>query len=141
MPEENLPPQVRQLTKSQLLARIPELRAAVMANAEGLTRLQVAHLVQLLLMWETFLQGELEELDDIIRLVQSADMQSELMRKGLLWDLRGYPNSSAEDRRKAKDRYFKAVVGAPPVDPKAEDLTGVVELSGHEFKQPDRFKE
>ena len=126
------------LTKSQLIDRIPELRAAIQAGGE-LTRLDRAHIIQLMMVWETYLHGELEELDELIDLVSKVKLQSEAFRKALLWDLRGYGGASPEDRRKTKDRVFKALGGPPPSDPKVDDMARVQEVSGHEMAQPDRF--
>jgi len=89
---------------------------------------------------ETYLRNELEGLDNMIAKVSKVKLQSEAFRDALLWDLYGYAGASAEDRRKTKDRLFKALQGAPPVDPKGDDLGSLdAEVSGHNIKQPERF--
>jgi hypothetical protein len=139
MDETNLPAHARQMSKSQLVARIPELRAAVMAGGE-MTRLQRAHTIQLMLLWETYLDQELEGLDKVRSRIERADLQSEAFREALLWDLASYPGAAAEDRRKIKDRVFKALAGAPPTDPKASDLDELkAKISGAEINRPSRF--
>jgi len=136
--EHALPAQAKLLTKSQLIYRIPEIRATIQSGEE-LSRLQRAHLIQLLLLWETYLQGELEDLDELIKLIGKVDLQSEAFRKALLWDLKSYPGATAEDRRKTKDRAFKALAGAPPKDRRMDDIEKI-SVSGHEFEVPERFK-
>ncbi len=139
MDETNLPAHARQMTKSQLVERIPELRAAVMAGGE-MTRLQKAHTIQLMLLWETYLDQELEGMEKVREKILRAELQSEAFREALLWDLAGYPGASAEDRRKTKDRIFKALQGAPPTDPKQSDLDQLkTKISGKEVGSPDRF--
>jgi len=136
--DATLPAQVRQLSKGQLVERVRELRAAVQSGAE-LTRLQRGHMIQLLMLWETYQVQELEELDSLIEDVRRVKLQSEAFRKALLWDLRGYAGATIEDRRKTKDRVFKALAGAPPVDPTRDDFTDVADISGQAVGRPDRF--
>lgn len=135
---DNFPGQVKNFSKSNLIERIPQIRLAVMASQE-FPKAMKGHLVQLLLLWESYVAGELEELDKLIELVHKADFQSEAFRSALLWDLKGYGGSTPEDRRKTKDRAFKALAGAPPKDPKVDDVMKE-SVSGHEIAVPDRFK-
>jgi hypothetical protein len=136
--QENFPGMIKNFTKSNLIDRIPQIRLAVMASQE-LPKSMKGHLVQLLLLWESYVSGELEELDKLLELVHKADFQSEAFRSALLWDLKGYGGSTPEDRRKTKDRAFKALAGAPPKDPRFADVLKET-VSGHEIVVPDRFK-
>lgn len=135
---DEFPGQIKSFSKSQLIERIPQLRLAIQAGGD-LPKSAKGHLVQLMLLWESYVSGELEELDKLVVLVQKADFQSEAFRSALLWDLKGYGGSTPEDRRKTKDRAFKALAGAPPKDPKFSEVTKEV-VSGHDLPIPDRFK-
>lgn len=131
--------QVKNFTKSQLIARIPELRLVVQAGAQ-FTLPQKAHMVQTMLLWESYIEGELEELANLIELVKVAKFQSEAFRSSLLWDLKGYAGATPEDRRKCKDRINRSLAGAAPTDPSLENVE-TLDVSGHELKVPARFKD